>query len=375
MFWRRLADLIGTIRTDFMIELERNPLAVRQGAAAVACIAAAAVAMPVIANRTAEQRDGAEWSARAMAFQTEMRGQIIADSDPAARVELVAMRTADGVRARGSAGLIGPEGFDRRAMMVHAALRGPLAAPELESRREATIDPRQLRCLSEAIYYEARGETYRGQVAVGEVVMNRVRSRHYPDTICGVVYQGSTRATGCQFTFTCDGSLTKRPRGRGWERAQHIARQVMMGYTRPVTRTATHYHTTAIDPYWSDSLVETTRIGTHIFYRFPNRAERAVLMASARRAPRAASTDAVDVLSAEDAAPLAETGDVVVDDAALIEAGLAPAAAEPTAESVATEPVDAPIPAATSVRAAPVRETAAVAPPERHLGADRETES
>jgi hypothetical protein len=133
---------------------------------------------------------------------------------------------------------------------------------------------RQRNCLAEAIYYEARSEGRVGQLAVAEVVMNRVDSRLYPDTICDVVYEGSERRTGCQFTFTCDGSMEFAPRGRSWARAQAVAQHVELGFARPVTRDATHYHTVAVDPYWNDGLVRTRRIGTHIFYRFPTWRER-----------------------------------------------------------------------------------------------------
>ncbi|MDX2276210.1 MAG: cell wall hydrolase [Hyphomonadaceae bacterium] len=267
-----------------MVEIERNPLAMRQGAATIVCIAAAAVAMPVISHRAAEQREGAEWAARSVSFQAELQNQLLR-TEPTARVELTAYRTADGLRARGQASLF-TNGADTHAMLVQAALRGPLApldtvaprAPAAQSTQQ--VNARELGCLSQAIYYESRGESYEGQVAVAEVVMNRVRSPAYPNTICGVVYQGSHRVTGCQFSFTCDGSLRARPRGAAWTRAQEIASQVMQGYARPMTQRATHYHTVAVNPVWSSGLVETTRIGSHIFYRFPNRSERATYQAA-----------------------------------------------------------------------------------------------
>lgn len=134
---------------------------------------------------------------------------------------------------------------------------------------------RELNCLAEAIYYEARSERFVGQLAVAQVVMNRVRHSAWPDTLCGVVYEGSERRTGCQFTFTCDGSLYREPYGRGWIRSQLVAEHAYLGFGRDVTRRATHYHTVAVDPYWNDSLVHTRTIGTHIFYRFPTRRERA----------------------------------------------------------------------------------------------------
>ncbi|RKR00402.1 cell wall hydrolase [Maricaulis maris] len=133
----------------------------------------------------------------------------------------------------------------------------------------------QVDCLAQAIYYEARSEGFVGQLAVAQVIMNRVDSRHYPDSICGVVYEGSERTTGCQFTFTCDGSMVREARGRAWRRSQLVAQHAYMGFGRDVTRRATHYHTVAVDPYWNDNLVRTRRIGTHIFYRFPTRRERA----------------------------------------------------------------------------------------------------
>ena len=139
----------------------------------------------------------------------------------------------------------------------------------------ATIESRQ--CMAEAIFYEARSERLSGQLAVAEVVMNRVHSRHYPNSICGVVYQGSERTTGCQFSFTCDGSMETTPYGEGWTRAVQVADHVMMGFAQPVTRRATHYHTVAVDPVWNDTLVRTRKIGSHIFYRIPNRSERMLL--------------------------------------------------------------------------------------------------
>ena len=284
-----------------MVEIDRNPLAVRQGAATIMCLAAAAVAMPVISHRAAEQRDGAEWAATSTAFQAELEQQLLAGSDPNARVELTAFRTNDGLRARGTAPLF--ESADARALMLQAVLRGPSAPAEQTAPVETQIDQRQHNCLAQAIYYEARGETQQGQVAVAEVILNRVRSRAYPNSICGVFYQGSHLSTGCQFTFTCDGSLGHRPRGRAWDRAQRVATAVMLGYTRPVTNNATHYHTTAVNPVWNSGLVPTTQIGVHQFYRFPRGAERAVYQEalSRRMGARRARGEAL-IPQADDAA-------------------------------------------------------------------------
>lgn len=317
-----------------MVEIERNPLAVRQGAATIMCLAAAAVAMPVISHRAAEQRDGAEWAATSTAFAAQFEQELLA-----ADVQLTSFRDNDGLRARGTTTLF--ENPDARAMMVQAVLRGPTTQSSAEPAipAEPQVDPRQHACLSQAIYYEARGETQRGQIAVAEVIMNRVRSGYYPGSICGVVYQGSHRSTGCQFTFTCDGSLNHRPRGRAWDRAQRVATAVMLGYTRPITQGATHYHTHAVNPVWNSGLVETTSIESHVFYRFPNRSERAYYQeALARRrgalgSRRGAAADAL-IPEADDAA-LETVEEVVTDTAAPAET--APAAADTTPTDAAAE--------------------------------------
>jgi hypothetical protein len=314
-----------------MDEIERNPLAMRQGAATVMCLAAAAVSMPLIAHRAAEQRDGAEWAATSNAFQAELEYQLAQGTEPNARIELTSFRTGDGLRARGGGVLF--ESADSRAMMVQAMLRGPSHADVDRGRAEPQVDPRQHRCLSEAIYYEARGETQRGQVAVAEVIMNRVRSRHYPNSICAVVYQGSERATGCQFTFTCDGSKADRPRGRAWDRAQRVATAVMLGYTRPVTHNATHYHTHEVNPVWNSGLVETVNIGSHVFYRMPTRSERAHYQAAldrrleGRRRAEPAAADAEAPTPEADAAPEGEAVEIEVS---------APASDEPIVAGIAT---------------------------------------
>ncbi|WP_430431717.1 cell wall hydrolase [Oceanicaulis sp.] len=165
---------------------------------------------------------------------------------------------------------------EQGAVLVQRAIER-VSAFDLNDLDAARNAARERRCLAEAIYYEARSETLAGQMAVAEVVINRSRHRAYPNTICGVVYQGAERRTGCQFTFTCDGSMGSAPYGRGWDRAQNVADHALMGFARPVTNRATHYHTTAVDPHWNDSLVRTRRIGSHIFYRFPNRSERRLL--------------------------------------------------------------------------------------------------
>lgn len=127
-------------------------------------------------------------------------------------------------------------------------------------------------CLATAIYYEAASESDAGQRAVAQVVLNRVAHSAWPNTVCGVVYQGSARRTGCQFTFTCDGSLSRRPSRGGWERASRIARAALAGSVYQPVGLSTHYHTLAVHPYWAPSLTRTTVIGAHVFYRWPGAA-------------------------------------------------------------------------------------------------------
>ena len=123
-------------------------------------------------------------------------------------------------------------------------------------------------CLATAIYYEARSESEAGQRAVAQVVLNRVRHPAFPSSVCGVVYQGAQRRTGCQFSFTCDGSMARRPRGGAWDRAQRIAAAALGGEVYAPVGNATHYHTTAILPYWAPSLSRAAVIGAHVFYRW-----------------------------------------------------------------------------------------------------------
>jgi hypothetical protein len=125
-----------------------------------------------------------------------------------------------------------------------------------------------LECLTAAVYYEARSESEDGQRAVAQVVLNRVRHPAFPKSVCGVVYQGSNRTTGCQFSFTCDGSLNRARQPNAWSRAARIAADALSGYVYPTVGVATHYHTTAIHPWWADSMAKAVTIGAHIFYRW-----------------------------------------------------------------------------------------------------------
>lgn len=136
----------------------------------------------------------------------------------------------------------------------------------------ALIDPgkrsAEMRCLAEAIYFEARSEPELGQVAVAQVVMNRVASRLYPNTICGVVYQNRHRHLACQFTFACEGRSLRIREPAPWRRAERIAQEVVSGtsFVESVGL-ATHYHADYVNPRWARALLRRDRIGRHIFYQ------------------------------------------------------------------------------------------------------------
>lgn len=127
---------------------------------------------------------------------------------------------------------------------------------------------RAVDCLAAAVYYEAASETTEGQAAVAQVVLNRVRHPAYPNTVCGVVFQGSGRPTGCQFSFTCDGAMNRVPSIEGWARAKAVASSALNGSVAAGVGMATHYHTDYVAPYWAERLVKMRQIGAHIFYRW-----------------------------------------------------------------------------------------------------------
>jgi spore germination cell wall hydrolase CwlJ-like protein len=149
-----------------------------------------------------------------------------------------------------------------------ARLPNPAAEPFTLPAANATERFAALTCLTAAIYYEAASQSDRGQAAVAQIVLNRLRNPLFPKSICGVVFQGSTLPTGCQFTFTCDGSLERRPSQAGWRRASAVAERALDGYVETSVGEATHYHTTWVVPYWQATVVKVTQIGTHIFYRW-----------------------------------------------------------------------------------------------------------
>jgi spore germination cell wall hydrolase CwlJ-like protein len=148
-----------------------------------------------------------------------------------------------------------------------------VAAPKAQALKPATDGVMiqllaEHRCLSEALYYEARGEGANGQKAVAEVVFHRMNHGNYGHSICAVVYEGAGHQ-GCQFSFTCNGELTRGKEQDAWRESEQLAARILTGEVRlrDTTGGATNYHAVSVNPEWADTLERTTQIGNHIFYR------------------------------------------------------------------------------------------------------------
>lgn len=161
----------------------------------------------------------------------------------------------------------------RQAMITHVDLRGTYGGPfavaaapfHLTSALESS---RELECLTQAVYFEARGENPNGQAAVAQVVLNRVRHPAFPKTVCGVVFQGAARASGCQFSFACDGSMRRGKEMIAWNRAQRVAARALTGAVMVTVGDATHFHTTNVAPNWGPRMLQVAQVGLHVFYRY-----------------------------------------------------------------------------------------------------------
>ena len=126
---------------------------------------------------------------------------------------------------------------------------------------------RDWQCLTEALYFEARGEPLLGQYAVAEVILNRVDHPNYPASVCDVVNEGTGRRFACQFTYTCDGQPEDMTDARALHRLGHVARIMLDGAPRDLTAGATHYHADWVNPRWAEAYPRTAEYGIHIFYR------------------------------------------------------------------------------------------------------------
>jgi len=204
--------------------------------AALAVIATVSVGIPAIGGKAVDQRSNTAWAEAAVAFNAHdaQKSKFTAHSTPR-------LRDAADIRS--------------------------LSPIRVEHRRWAETRAAEHQCLAEAVYYEARSETRSGQLAVADVVKNRVKSKHYPNTICGVVYEGAHRPFACQFSFACDGSMERRPNGAAWQRSKDVAQLSLTGFVPNLTKNSTHYHTVEINPDWAETLEFKAKIGFHKFYR------------------------------------------------------------------------------------------------------------
>ena len=174
----------------------------------------------------------------------------------------------DGLLGEDRAGLSASDGLPPPASRGIATVREGDAAEALALVGAAEPEgDAQWRCLAEALYFEARGESPTGQVAVAEVILNRRDSGAYPDSVCGVVRQGTGERYRCQFSYHCDGIADAIGDREAWDQVGRVARVMIDGAPRELTAGAMFYHTRAVSPSWSDVFAETAEIGAHVFYR------------------------------------------------------------------------------------------------------------
>ncbi|MBA4338425.1 MAG: cell wall hydrolase [Hyphomonas sp.] len=345
-----------------MTDQEQREVFIRGGMIAV-CAVTATVSLPVISSQQVSLRAEAEYRAEAerfamyqdagLAVRTDAHTPALLDTPWLRTVEYTLKRDPDSSMSR-----YAMRDRDGAALLTLASFRAE------EVQRAETIDS-ELMCMAQAVYYESAREPLEGQLAVAEVIANRMQDHRYPDTACGVVFQGATRTTGCQFTFTCDGALQTKPKGENWERAKRIAAHVLMNLNEERTGGATHYHATYVDPIWNSGLIQTNKVGLHIFYRFPRGAE----WASVERNFQARKDSVALQLAALDAGTV---GADAADESLLFTDGasagddeyytITPTTA-PAAVSTSTRTISSGTPRLMSLQAVPAEETEAAADP------------
>lgn len=231
------------------------------------------------------------------------------------------------------------------------SLTGPVAAQPF--RLGGALDAsRDLECLTQAAYYEARGEGRDGMRAVTQVVLNRVRHPAFPKSVCGVVFQGAGRRTGCQFSFTCDGSMRGAVNRAAWNRAREIASSALSGSVFAPVGNATFFHTTGVSPGWRHAMVRVNQVGDHLFYRFGGRSGSRGSFTYAARPSGPAEGPRLIQASMDPTATVREAGAVAY---SLLTSQDAPAEAAPAAAPapiVVEAPAAAPAPAETTPTAA-----------------------
>ena len=242
----------------------------------------------------------------------------------------------------------------RPAIDSSPAIAQAVAAPSFVAQpRTADDAARALDCLTAAVYYEARSQTLDGQRAVAQVVLNRVRDPAFPASVCGVVYQGSNRTTGCQFSFTCDGSLDRPREPLAWARASVIASDALGGAVYAPVGSATFYHADYVSPWWAASMTQVATIGAHIFYRWRGAMENALAFrqtySGAEPLPGGSRMAAAGTVEIHEAAALAGAVETI-GGVTIHRHGESVAAAAPAADALAAAaPVAAPVAARSTV--------------------------
>lgn len=243
-----------------------------RSAAVFACGLLACLLLPAASERYETQRAEADFRSQAIALASSQtaRDALYAHTDASAElIEHPWLNAVENeIERNPRASLSRAAMYSRDVAAITSVVADGLANAELAELVTAEHD-----CLTKAVYYEAGFQKTEGKLAVAEVIMNRVADHRYPNSVCEVVFQGATRTTGCQFTFTCDGALKRKPNEEAYAQASVVAAHVLMDLHERRTGTATHYHATYVDPIWNVGLVRTSKIGAHIFYRFPRGSE------------------------------------------------------------------------------------------------------
>ncbi|MEO0682350.1 MAG: cell wall hydrolase [Pseudomonadota bacterium] len=253
VFWRRCVMLLRVLRLPFAARAV--------GLATLGVAAVLPLSDPAFADAPRFVVSALSGERQALAGVMSRRGDDAPAAVPAERPDEDAMTSA---LRRGLSGF----GFGVEAPPVR-----PAAPPAIDA-SAATARPAsgdaEWRCLTEALYFEARGETDEGIAAVAEVILNRVDRPDYPDSVCGVIHQGAGgKLYRCQFSYNCDGKPEKFREQKSLERVGRFASLMLDGTPRNLTDGATHYHTNAVRPRWSRKFVRTAVIGDHLFYRAP----------------------------------------------------------------------------------------------------------
>jgi spore germination cell wall hydrolase CwlJ-like protein len=254
------------------------------------------------------------------------------------------MGNDDAQRAKQTADLTARLGQSATAVTLQARLTQvnvPAARPFHFASGDALGSTRDLDCLADAVYYEARGETPAGQAAVAQVVLNRVRHPAFPKSVCGVVFQGAQTGDGCQFSFACDGSMRHEREAMAWRRSREVASRALAGSVMSSIGNATHFHVVGLQPGWGPRLLKVAQIGLHVFYRFGGGAGAAgSFTASPRHSAPGSAMPAPQVdLAAQttaDGRPMGQyiLASATVTSASNLNTGAAPVAASATAAGV-----------------------------------------